>query len=109
MTSRRLVTYESSTTSPAPTQAVITPSSSVFRIAACVALYSKKVNEKLASVRLSQPSGWAQARDTDAFASTAYGRKIGHAITASTARSAGHREAPSAIVRRWPPLPPTAA
>jgi len=43
----------------------------VLTIAAWVALYSKKVKEKFARVRLSQLSGWAQARDTEAFASTA--------------------------------------
>ena len=47
--------------SPAPTQAVSTPSSSVLTIADWVAP-CRKVNDQFSSVKFAAVSGWAHAR-----------------------------------------------
>jgi hypothetical protein len=64
--SLRLVTYASSAASPAPTQAVSTPSSSVLTIAARVAS-CRKVNDQFSSVKFPLVSGCAQARANAVF------------------------------------------
>jgi hypothetical protein len=61
----------------------------VLTIADCVALYSKNVNVQWRSVRLSQVSGCAQAREKAALARMPYGRNTADATTSRQNTTAG--------------------